>query len=55
MTPKLNWVGLGGGVAVCVSGPEALTREAHNAVARVGMTKGLELGGITLHTEVFSL
>lgn len=55
VTPKLNWVGLGGGVAVCVSGPETLTREAHNAVARVGMTKGLELGGIALHTELFSL
>jgi len=54
-SPKLNWVGLGGGVAVCVSGPEALTREAHNAVARVGMTRGLELGGIALHTELFSL
>jgi ferric-chelate reductase len=55
VTPKLNWVGLGGGVGVCVSGPETLTREAHNAVARVGMTKGLQLGGIALHTELFSL
>jgi ferric-chelate reductase len=54
-SPKLNWVGLGGGVAVCASGPETLTREAHNAVARTGMTRGVELGGIALHTELFSL
>jgi len=54
-SPKLNWVGLGGGVAVCASGPETLTREAHNAVARIGMRKGVELGGIALHTELFSL
>jgi ferric-chelate reductase len=52
---KLNWVGLGGGVAVCASGPETLTREAHNAVARVGMRRGVELGGIVLHTELFSM
>lgn len=52
---KLDWVGLGGGVAVCASGPESLTREAHNAVARIGMTRGVELGGVALHTEVFSL
>ncbi|OBZ74630.1 Ferric reductase transmembrane component 3 [Grifola frondosa] len=30
---KLNWVGLGGGVAVCAAGPESLTRETQNAVA----------------------
>lgn len=54
-SPKLNWVGLGGGVAVCASGPETLTREAHNAVAKIGMTRGVELGGIALHTELFSL
>jgi hypothetical protein len=54
-SPKLNWVGLGGGVAVCASGPETLTREAHNAVAKVGVTRGVELGGIALHTELFSL
>jgi ferric-chelate reductase len=43
-----------GGVAVCASGPFSLTREAQNAVARVSMTRGLELGGIALHTEIFS-
>jgi len=52
---KLNWVGLGGGVAVCASGPETLIREAHNAVARIGTKRGVELGGIALHTELFSL
>lgn len=52
---KLNWVGLGGGVAVCASGPESLTREAHNAVARAGISRGVELGGIALHTELFAL
>ena len=52
---KLGWVGLGGGVAVCASGPESLIREAHNAVARIGLTRGVELGDVALHTEVFSL
>lgn len=52
---KLQWVGLGGGLAVCASGPEDLTREASNAVARLGMTRGAELGEIGLHTESFSL
>ncbi|KAI0753811.1 iron reductase [Fomes fomentarius] len=53
--PRLNWVGLGGGVAVCAAGPESLTREAHNAVARVSLTRGVELGGIALHTELFAI
>lgn len=53
--PRLNWVGLGGGVAVCAAGPESLTREAHNAVARVSLTRGVELGGVSLHTELFAI
>lgn len=53
--PKLEWVGLGGGVAVCAAGPESLTREAQNAVARLGLTRGIELGGIGIHTELFAL
>ncbi|EIN03568.1 hypothetical protein PUNSTDRAFT_116967 [Punctularia strigosozonata HHB-11173 SS5] len=53
--PGLRWVGLGGGVAVCASGPERLTREAKNAVARIGMARSVALGGIALHTELFSL
>ncbi|KAF8647908.1 hypothetical protein AX16_006440 [Volvariella volvacea WC 439] len=52
---RLRWCGLGGGVAVCVSGPGSLIRETSNAVARLGMTRGAELGGIALHTELFSL
>lgn len=52
---KLQWVGLGGGVAVCASGPETLIRETQNAVARIGVTRGVKLGGIGLHTELFAL
>ena len=52
---RLRWVGLGGGVAVCAAGPESLTREAHNAVARVSLTRGLELGGVALHNELFAI
>ena len=44
-----------GGVGVCASGPENLTREAANAVARLGPVHGRRVGGIALHTEVFSL
>lgn len=52
---KLPWAGLGGGVAVCASGPETLIRESQNAVAKLGVMKGRELGGIALHTELFAL
>ena len=52
---KLAWVGLGGGVGVCASGPEALVRETQNAVARMGAARGVALGGIGLHTELFSV
>ncbi|KIK58003.1 hypothetical protein GYMLUDRAFT_75092 [Collybiopsis luxurians FD-317 M1] len=52
---KLQWVGLGGGVGVCASGPSSLTREASNAVARLSLLRGVELGGVGLHTEVFSV
>jgi ferric-chelate reductase len=44
-----------GGVGVCASGPESLTREAANAVARLSPVHGKRVGGIALHTEVFSL
>lgn len=50
-----NVVMRGGGVAVCASGPESLTREAQNAVARVGPGRAGMLGGIGIHTELFSL
>lgn len=52
---KLKWVGLGGGVGICACGPESLTREAANAVARLGMLRGVELGGVALHTELFAV
>jgi ferric-chelate reductase len=51
----LQWVGRGGGVAVCASGPNSLTREASNAVAKLSLTRGVELGGVGLHTEAFSV
>jgi ferric-chelate reductase len=51
----LKWVGLGGGLGVCVGGPESLTAEVSNAVARLSLSRGVELGGIELHTELFSL
>ena len=44
-----------GGVGVCASGPESLTREAANAVARLAPVHARRVGGIALHTEVFSL
>ncbi|KAG1738009.1 iron reductase [Suillus lakei] len=50
-----KWQGSGGGVAVCASGPESLTREAQNAVARIGLTMSVDVGGIALHTELFTL
>ncbi|KAJ3795542.1 iron reductase [Lentinula aff. detonsa] len=52
---KLQWVGLGGGVAVCASGPGSLTREASNAVAKLSLLRSVELGGVGLHTEMFSV
>ena len=52
---KLNWVGLGGGVGVCASGPESLILETQNAVARLGAMRGVSLGGIGLHTELFAV
>jgi len=53
---RLSWIGAGGGLVVCVSGPEGLTREAANAVARLKLTKvGWEVGPVGLHTEVFAL
>jgi ferric-chelate reductase len=44
-----------GGVAVCVSGPESLTRAVQNAVARLTLTRGVTLGGIALHAELFEV
>ncbi|KAF8648963.1 hypothetical protein AX16_006077 [Volvariella volvacea WC 439] len=52
---KLRWVGLGGGLAVCVSGPESLTVEASNTAVKLSLARGVEIGGVGLHTEVFSI
>ncbi|KIJ64231.1 hypothetical protein HYDPIDRAFT_112190 [Hydnomerulius pinastri MD-312] len=54
-TEQSDCIGRGGGLAVCASGPESLTTEAQNAVARLGMMKGLELGGVAIHVERFAL
>lgn len=55
LSSRLQWAGLGGGVGVCASGPESLITETQNAVARMGVSRGVELGGIGLHTELFAL
>lgn len=53
---KLPWLALGGGMAVCSSGPVSVTTETANAVARIQLSeRGRDLGGIGLHTETFSL
>ena len=53
---RLRWVGLGGGLGVCASGPSELTREVSNAVAKLSLgTSADEIGGIALHTEIFVL
>jgi hypothetical protein len=55
---KLPWVPDGGGLAVCASGPQSMTQEAANAVARIQLMsgrRGSRLGGVGLHTEVFVL
>jgi len=43
------------GLAVASSGPESLTDETRNAVAKIGPSKAAALGGVALHTEVFCL
>jgi len=43
------------GLAVASSGPENLTDETRNAVAKIGPSKTAGLGGVALHTEVFCL
>jgi len=52
----LRWVGLGGGLGVCASGPSELTREVANAVAKLSLSgSAQEVGGVGLHTETFVL
>ena len=52
---RMDACGQGGGVAVCASGPASLTREARNAVARIGAVRGIKLGGVAIHVEQFTL
>jgi len=53
---KLPWLTLGGGMAVCASGPASVTTETANAVSRIQLSgRGRDLGGVGLHTETFSL
>ena len=52
---KLDWVGLEGGVGVCVSGPEGLIRETGNAVSLLGLRGGGGVGKIGIHTELFAM
>ncbi|KAG9101493.1 hypothetical protein FS749_006396 [Ceratobasidium sp. UAMH 11750] len=44
-----------GGIAVAASGPESLVCQARNAVAKVGPTAAMRVGGIQVHTELFAL
>ena len=52
---RIETSGQAGGVAVCASGPASLTSEAQNAVARLGVVRGVELGGVAIHVEQFTL
>jgi len=49
------WSGEGGGVTVCSAGPENFTRESHNAVARISLTKSRRVGGISIHAETYAM
>ncbi|KAG8736987.1 hypothetical protein FRC10_008673 [Ceratobasidium sp. 414] len=44
-----------GGIAVAASGPESLVCQARNAVARVGPSAAMRVGGVQVHTELFAL
>ncbi|KAF9034815.1 iron reductase [Panaeolus papilionaceus] len=52
-TARVSTIRKDGGVAVAAAGPVSLTREASNAVARVGTRGGL--GKVGLHTEVYGI
>ncbi|KAG8773150.1 hypothetical protein FRC12_002697 [Ceratobasidium sp. 428] len=44
-----------GGIAVAASGPESLICQARNAVAEVGPSVAMRVGGVQIHTELFAL
>lgn len=52
---KAPSIGSGGDLAVCAAGPEAMTREAKNAIARLTMSQRMQLGKVACHTELYSL
>jgi len=52
---NLPHIPLGGGIGICASGPESLTRETGNAVAMLGIRSGGKLGNVGIHTEVFQI
>ncbi|KAF8126327.1 iron reductase [Boletus edulis] len=49
---RVGWVEANGHAR---GGPTSLTREAQNAVARLGVLRGIELGGVAIHVEQFTL
>lgn len=52
----LRWVGPGGGLGICASGPSRLTREMANAVGKLSLSgRANVIGGLALHTETFAL
>ena len=44
-----------GNLAVCAAGPEVMSREAKNAVARLALSRRVKHASIACHTEVYSL
>ena len=45
----------GGDLAVCAAGPEAMTREVNNTIARLTVSGGMQVGKVACHTELYSL
>ncbi|KAK7468573.1 ferric-chelate reductase Frp1 [Stygiomarasmius scandens] len=53
---RLPNIPLGGGIGICASGPESLTREVNNATSRLTITNGMGgLGRVGVHTEIFKI
>ena len=54
---KARWLAphSGGGLAVAAAGPEAMCRDARNAVARLGAGEVRRAGGVDVGVEVFAL
>jgi hypothetical protein len=52
---KGAYSGVGGGLAVAVSGPESLSTETRNAIASMTMSQRRRFGKVDIHTEVFAI